>query len=309
MIAPLKSMIVTGAFGEVAVPGTGLPDNSGVKRHIGVDLRASIGTEVYSMEAGTVTLVDNDGLKLVEIRGTYTIRYLHLDRNILGTNQKVSAGQLIGYSGNTGGVAAHLHVDARKNGTAYDASFYNYVNPMSLISEKPGGQTMDTDAKVKAQYYTLRGNEGTAEERKHWIGKSYEEFNSVAKPEVQSRTQNITNLTNAVKTLTTERDSARAQVAALTSQLATEKDKVKVLEADKKTLQAELDGARQAYKELEKQHQAQIDELNHVIEIKDNEIDRLNKELANCSGTPLNWWEHLVLGIKGLLQAINPLSK
>lgn len=34
MISPLKTMTVTGAFGEPAVPGTGLPDSSGVKRHI-----------------------------------------------------------------------------------------------------------------------------------------------------------------------------------------------------------------------------------------------------------------------------------
>ena len=309
MVAPLKSMYVTGAFGEVAVPGTGLPDSSGVKRHIGTDLRASVGTPVYSMEAGTVSIVDNVGLKLVEIVGTKTIRYLHLDRNILGVGQKVAAGQLIGYSGNTGDVAAHLHVDVRKNGTAYNASFYNYVDPMSLINEQGGSQLMDTIDKVKAQYYTLRGVVVSDSEARQWVGGTYERFNSVAKAEVDSRTANINNLTNAVKTLTAERDAARTQVATLTKELLAERDKVQVLQASNNTLQAEIDGAKQAYKELEAQHQAEIDNLNHVIEIKDNEIKRLSNELANCGGESLTWSQHLVLGLKGLLSALNPLSK
>jgi uncharacterized small protein (DUF1192 family) len=180
------------------------------------------------------------------------------------------------------------------------------VNNVKVI--EGGSEIMDTDAKVQAQYYTLRGNVGTAEERKHWIGKSYEEFNSVAKAEVNARTQNITNLTTAVATLTGERDAARAQVATLTKELLAERDKVQVLQSQVNTLQAELDGAKQAYKELEAQNAIKIAELNKVIEIKDNEIKRLTTELANCDST-LSWSQHLVLGLKGLLSALNPLSK
>lgn len=146
MIAPLKTMTVTGDFFELR-SGSGLPDKYGKTRHIGVDLRASIGTPVYAPNDGTVTLVDNVGLKLVEIRiGDKLHRFLHLDRNVLSNGQSVKAGQLIGYSGNTGNVAAHLHWDARKAGTAWDASLYNYVDPVKLLEE---GNDMPTEQQIK----------------------------------------------------------------------------------------------------------------------------------------------------------------
>ncbi len=133
---PLDSAIVVpnGNFGVVAVAGTGLPDRQGVNRHIGVDLRASVGTKIYAPSDGIVTLVDNVGLKLLELRiGDFTHRFLHLDRNILGVGANVKKGQHIGYSGNSGGVLAHLHWDVRKAGTAWNHAFSDYVDPLSLI--------------------------------------------------------------------------------------------------------------------------------------------------------------------------------
>lgn len=310
MIAPLKTMTVTGAFGEPAVPGTGLPDSLGVKRHIGVDLRAAVGTPIYAPDAGVVTLVDNVGLKLVEIRINGMLhRFLHLDRNVLSNGQGVSRGQVIGYSGNTGGVAAHLHWDVRKNGTAYNASYYNYVNPMTLINEQGGSEIMDTDAKVKAQYYTLRGSEGTAAERKGWIGKSYEEFNAKARAEVDSREAHRRNLESAVSVLTKERDQARTEVAKLTSEVLALRDQLKVAQASNAQKDAEIQGLQSSLKEIEAQKQVQIDQLNDVIKLKDEEIARLNKELANCDTGTMTWSEHLVLGIKGLLSALNPIKR
>ena len=112
MTAPLKSMYVTSPFGVKRV-GSGLSDKYGVLRHIGTDLRASVGTKVYAPTDGTVTVFDNVGLKLVEIRATdgKLHRFLHLSKNILKVGQKVKAGQLIAYSGDTGNVQAPLHWD------------------------------------------------------------------------------------------------------------------------------------------------------------------------------------------------------
>ena len=178
-----------------------------------------------------------------------------------------------------------------------------------LLRPKGNGDIMDTDAKVKAQYYTLRGSEGTVTERKGWIGRSYAEFNATAIPEVKGRTAELNNLRSAVASVTKERDTARAQVATLTGQLLAERDRIKVLEAQVTTKDAELAGAKEAYDKLLAGHNAQIDELNKVIEIKDNEIQRLNKELANCDGESLTWSQHLILGVKGFLAALNPLNK
>lgn len=304
MRAPLDTMYVTNPF---LAPGYGV-----FGKHAGVDLRASVGTNVYAPADGVVTesYVGSNGIQVLSARiDGKEWRFLHLSSRLLAVGNSFTTGQIIAKSGNSGNVLAHLHIDVRKAGTAWNHSINDYYNPLSIINESTQGDVMDTDAKVGNQYYTLRGNTGTSAERKSWIGKSYEEFNSVAKAEVNSRTQNITNLTNAVASLSVERDTARTQVATLTKEVLAERDKVKVLEANNKTLQSELDGAKQAYKELEAQHQTQIAELNKVIEIKDNEIKRLSTELANCDGESLTWSQHLVLGIKGLLSALNPINK
>lgn len=198
---PLNTIYVTGKFREVAVPGTGLPDASGVKRHIGVDLRASVGTPIYAPGAGTVTLVDNVGLKLVEIRiDTMLHRFLHLDRNVLSTGQSVAEGQLIGYSGNTGGVAAHLHWDVRKNGTSYNASLNNYVDPMSLITNQ-GEEMFKTDAEVREAYLLLRGSIGTQAERNAWINQPKQRFFQVGKPEADSTRKQLADVKKALSDL------------------------------------------------------------------------------------------------------------
>lgn len=166
-----------------------------------------------------------------------------------------------------------------------------------------GNQIMDTDAKVKAQYYTLRGNEGSIAERKAWLNKSYEEFNSVARPEVNTRTQHVKNLEATVKTLKKQRDAARDEVVVLTKELADQKDKTAVALLELSESKEALKGAEEAYKQLEAQYNAQIAELNKVIEIKDNEIARLNKELENC-GTDcddMTGLEMIIAGIKKLI--------
>lgn len=184
-----------------------------------------------------------------------------------------------------------------------------HVNNVQVIKESNRGDIMDTDAKVKGQYYTLRGNEGTASERKHWVGKPYEEFNATARPEVASRTQHIKNLESAVSTLRKERDTAKKELVEAEKKLVVEQDKMALLQSQLKEANAGLTEAQASLKKIEAEYQKTIDELNKVVRIKDKEIDRLSKELAGCEGEPLTWSQHLVLGVKGLLQALNPINK
>lgn len=171
MRMPLDSIYITGAFREVAVPGTGLPDGSGTKRHIGVDLRASVGTPVYAVGSGTVTksYVGTAG-QTVEIRiGDKLWRFMHLSRRDVSAGAKVIEGQAIGLSGNSGGVAAHLHVDARKDNTLYNASLENYFDPLALIK---GGSTVTlTEENVKSLYRHLMRREGDAGGVKNYTGR------------------------------------------------------------------------------------------------------------------------------------------
>lgn len=189
---PLKGKVtVTGKFGEKAVPGTGLKDKKGVARHIGVDLRAAVGTPFYAPGKGKVRVVDMVGNKIleVEIGGKYH-RFLHLSSFAVGVGKSFKEGQLLGKTGNSGGVKAHLHWDVRKKGTTWNASFYNYYNPQSLVG-----------ATVQPVYTRVKAGEGLSAIAKRagykdwlfptaWIrlsrlngyGLNWKKFNNALKP-------------------------------------------------------------------------------------------------------------------------------
>lgn len=137
MRQPLDTIYVTGEFKEKAVPGTGLPDAAGIRRHIGVDLRATIGTKVYAPGSGVVTAsYASSAGQTIEIRIAGKLwRFMHLSKRHVSVGQSVSEGQVIALSGNSGGVAAHLHVDVRKDGTVWNASLNNYSDFRSVIAD------------------------------------------------------------------------------------------------------------------------------------------------------------------------------
>ena len=95
----------------------------GSSPHIGVDFRATVGTNVYSLGDGIVVGLETTNRPktgrfiIIQYENGDKVRFLHMDalsKNIkLG--DKVYEGQIIGQSGNTGGVPAHLHIDATSN--------------------------------------------------------------------------------------------------------------------------------------------------------------------------------------------------
>lgn len=95
-----------------------------------VDFGAPVGTKVLASDGGTVTISQtgyNGGYgTVIEINhhdGT-TTRYAHLSKLLVTVGQKVSAGELIGYVGNTGrSTGPHLHFEV-----------YNATNPFSSCS-------------------------------------------------------------------------------------------------------------------------------------------------------------------------------
>jgi hypothetical protein len=107
--------------------------------HPGIDIKVPIGTPVHAYAAGVVTKVDFQSTgyghhivikhsnvpdpKNPNLKTTLYSSYSHLSTTIAKNGQKVSKGQKIGLSGNTGmATAPHLHFQVDRSG----APFYPY---------------------------------------------------------------------------------------------------------------------------------------------------------------------------------------
>lgn len=122
--------------------------------HQGIDLGASTGTPVYAPCDGVVCYMVNSGTetsigwviyirsnKTDEITGkNYIARCMHLSSILYEQDDYVEQGDLIAYSGASGGVAAHLHFDVSDNNiTQYYPSSCGYdglkefVNPVDFF--------------------------------------------------------------------------------------------------------------------------------------------------------------------------------
>lgn len=84
--------------------------------HRGVDLRAGVGTQLVATHSGVVQVSNSasggNEIRIVGDNGWVT-RYLHLTRPLVAPGTKVSPGQAVALSGNTGHASAapHLHLE------------------------------------------------------------------------------------------------------------------------------------------------------------------------------------------------------
>lgn len=103
------------------------------RQHNGVDYACPIGTPVHAVASGVVTKRGWDpfgGGNRIWIRHAhgYESAYLHLSRFAVKQGQRVTQGQVIAYSGNTGGsTGPHLDYRLKKNG--------KYINPLTNTSQ------------------------------------------------------------------------------------------------------------------------------------------------------------------------------
>ena len=123
-VVPCSYTSITSPFGYRTAPTTGASTY-----HQGVDLDTGTGWPVVATRAGTaytgygraagnyITIDHHDGFKSI---------YMHLNGFAVGNGTNVGAGQLIGYTGNTGvSTGDHLHFGISLNGV--------YVNPCSYV--------------------------------------------------------------------------------------------------------------------------------------------------------------------------------
>jgi murein DD-endopeptidase MepM/ murein hydrolase activator NlpD len=136
---------ITSPFGVVRYLNTNQGHNATYgKPHGGVDFGVAEGTPVFAVKDGELSsLTDPTGF------GTYasirqndgkTSIYGHLSRVGVPSGQNVRAGDLIGYSGNTGNsTGAHLHFEMRDGATKLDP--LNYLEGATSAPDSSGGAT------------------------------------------------------------------------------------------------------------------------------------------------------------------------
>ena len=116
---PLNAIQVVGAYGNIR------KSKDVVLQHLGVDLAADTGTNVYAVNDAIVVLTRdfvNYGRTIVLDHGfgIYSL-YLHLDEMVATKGEFVKRGEIIGYSGNTGySIAPHLHFSFKVAGESVD---------------------------------------------------------------------------------------------------------------------------------------------------------------------------------------------
>ncbi|MDR0985212.1 MAG: M23 family metallopeptidase [Endomicrobium sp.] len=123
--APLKYSRISSYFSEERLH----PILKYVRPHLGIDYVAPIGTPVFSVANGTVTLAEIRGgfgnLIVIKHLNGYETYYGHLSgfRNGIKKGCNVSQGQVIGYVGMTG-LATGPHLDFR---IKYNGKFINFL--------------------------------------------------------------------------------------------------------------------------------------------------------------------------------------
>ncbi len=101
--------------------------------HQGIDFRLPMGTPIYAVADATVIKAAPDS-KGVDVGGGHIIMldhgegvqtwYMHLDAYAVALGDKVTKGQIIGFSGNSGeSTTPHLHFEYRINSVPIDPSF------------------------------------------------------------------------------------------------------------------------------------------------------------------------------------------
>jgi hypothetical protein len=129
--------------------------------HLGQDYLLPTGKPIYAIADGVtkssrgvhagdmVTLVTNRGL---------SVRYMHLSKFVQESNGRVSRGQIIGYTGNTGtSTAPHLHMDIFEGVPTNINQFSKFIDPLTLnyqIKEEDM-ETKEVRAIVEGIYWSF----------------------------------------------------------------------------------------------------------------------------------------------------------
>lgn len=155
--APIKgSYFNSGNFSPNA------PTDARHKKHDGVDLRASGGTPIYPIAAGTVTSVGSDpkGGNIINIQHINGVRayYAHLGSVTVNKGDKVNLNTVIGTvgdSGNAQGTFPHLHIQIWQNGQLMNPAKFFHVPQYTNVTTKEKAWISD-QAKIQAKNFNMK---------------------------------------------------------------------------------------------------------------------------------------------------------
>ncbi len=140
---PLKNITVYSPYGKRNIT----VNDKSYWWHNGVDLKAPLNTPVYAVDEGKVMIAtynNSYGYYVVLYHGKYGTLYSHLRNYTVNSNDRVKAGDIIGYSGSSGdSTGPHLHFEIRlcKYENFWDRAqcdstvFMNTVDPMLFIED------------------------------------------------------------------------------------------------------------------------------------------------------------------------------
>ena len=159
---------ISSGFGPRNSPTAGASSNHG-----GIDIAVGEGTNVYACMDGKVTVSqysDSAGNYVQIDHGNgYVTKYMHNSQLKVSVGNKVTAGQLIALSGNTGiSTGAHLHFQIEKNGEKVDPLSFKYDNGMG------NGSTSSSDSSTDDSKDSTTNNSNSKTENIMDIPKMYQ---------------------------------------------------------------------------------------------------------------------------------------
>jgi len=115
---------ITSPYGDRIHPVTGE-----ASFHTGIDIGASMGTEVVAAAGGIVTDAGNDDANgnyaIIEHTGGYATVYAHLDSVFVKSGDSIKTGEKVGEIGSTGiSTGPHLHFEIKLNGKSINPTDY-----------------------------------------------------------------------------------------------------------------------------------------------------------------------------------------
>lgn len=149
---------ITSPFGTRIAPTKGASTT-----HNGIDLAYTIGTPVYTVFDGEVTVSQDSygsaGKAIViahDLNGDgktdYSTQYFHLSKRLVKKGDKVSGGQKIGEVGSTGvSTGAHLHFGIQKSDNSY-------INPEPVVNDLKDKKSIFDKAQVCQNTTTKKTN-------------------------------------------------------------------------------------------------------------------------------------------------------